>query len=202
MNDESAKTDHSRDRRLGFILLFSWVIFFAAFVLIVSIFVGPGELIEALDELEEAETQQVSLDRRIPSTLKPLTETAPTSLISNRAYVPFYRTLYVEEDRAVSKLAATLSVHNTSSENGLIVNKLTYFDGNGETIVERLKEPHILPPLASAEFYVGQQQSEIAAAVLEWSGEAASSPPLIEAIIVGKYGAKGFSVISRGVKLP
>ena len=205
MNDESIKTDQSRDRRLFFIFHFSWVAFVAVFALLMRIIVGQGEVIEDFDELEEAETRQVSLDKRFPTTLKPLTETAPASMISKQAYVPFYRTLYVAEDRAVNKLAATLSVHNTSSEHGLIVNTLTYYDGNGEKINELMKEPHVLRPLASAEFHVGQKQpgtAHVAAAVIGWSGEASISPPLIEAIIVGKYGTKGFSVISRGVELP
>ena len=156
MNDESVKTDQSRDRRLVFLFHFSWVAFVAVFALLMRIIIGQGELIEDFDELEEAETRQVSLDRRFPSTLKPLTETAPATLISKQSYVPFYRTLYVAEDRAVNKLAATLSVHNTSSEHALILNTLTYFDGNGEVVDEPMKEPHVLPPLASAEFYVCQ----------------------------------------------
>lgn len=205
MNDESVKTDPSRDKRLLFILHFSWITLAVVMALLMRVLVGQSEIIADLEEYEAAETQQISLDDRLPSTLKPMTGTTPAGLVSNQVYLPFYRTLYVEEDRAVNKLYATLSVHNTSTEHGLIINKLTYFDDAGEVTSERLEEPHVLPPMASAEFYVGPQQPETAktaAAVLEWSSEASINPPLVEAIIVGKYGPKGFSMISRGVSLP
>ena len=42
----------------------------------------------------------------------------------------------------------------------------------------------------------------IAATVVEWRGEASMTPPLIEAIVIGKYGAKGFSIHSHGVSRP
>lgn len=205
MNDQSVKPDGPGDKRLLFILHFSWVTLAVVMALLMRVLIGQSEIIADLEELEEAETQLISLDDRLPSTLKPLTGTASAGLVSTRVYLPFYRTLYVEEDRAVNKLYATLSVHNTSSEHGLIINKLTYFDDVGEVTSERLKEPHVLPPMASAEFYVGPQQPEtakVAAALLEWSSEEVISPPLVEAIIAGKYGAKGFSMISRGVSLP
>ena len=205
MNDQSIAPDSARDKRLLFILHFSWVTLAVVMALLMRVLVGQSEIIEDLEELEEAETQQISLDDRLPATLKPLAGTAPAALVSNKIYLPFYRTLYVEEDRAVNKIYATLSVHNTSSEHDLIINKLTYFDDMGEMTSERLKEAHVLPPMASAEFYVGPQQPEtakVAAALLEWSSEASISPPLVEAIIAGKYGAKGFSMISRGVSLP
>ena len=205
MNDQSVKSDRAREKRLTFILHFSWITFVAVMALLMRVIVGQSEIIEDLEEFEETETQQISLDRRLPATLKPMTETASSTLASNRVYLPFYRTLYVEEDRAVNNLYATLSIHNTSSEHELVLDRLTYFDGAGEMISEPLSESHVLAPMASAEFYVGPQQpetAETAAAMVMWSGEASISPPLVEAIIVGKYGAKGFSVISRGVSLP
>ena len=59
--------------------------------------------------------------------------------------------------------------------------------------------------MASAEFYIDRGDSEadaIAATVVEWSGDTGITPPLIEAIVIGKYGAKGFSIHSRGLDLP
>lgn len=119
--------------------------------------------------------------------------------------MPLYRNLYIGEHRALKILAATLSIHNTSSKYPLILTNLTYFDGDGEATVERLGEPHVLPPMAAAEVYIDHGELDtapIATAVVGWSGDASITPPLIEAVIVGKYGAKGFSVLSRGVSLP
>ena len=104
------------------------------------------------DAREKTATVPVSLDRPLPPTLEPLTEPMSAPLVSGSVYVPLYRTLYVGQERAVNKLSATLSIHNTSSKHGLILNKLAYYDGKGEAVVEPLKEPHILPPMAAAEF--------------------------------------------------
>lgn len=202
MVDRPEENSNSNTRRLAFIYYLSWISFIVIFALAMKFLVGSPEL---LDDLDELETEQVSLEHRIPPTLQPLTKPLSKSLASRQVYVPFYRTLYVGENRAVKKLPATLSIHNTSTEHPLIVTKLTYYDGNGQVIVERLEKPHVLPPMAAAEFYIEPSQSDstkIAATLLEWTSEAPISPPLIEAIVVGKYGAKGFSVLIRGINIP
>ena len=59
--------------------------------------------------------------------------------------------------------------------------------------------------MAAAEFYIDPVQSgsaTVASTIVVWSSETAITPPLVEAIVVGKYGAKGFSVLIRGVDLP
>jgi len=192
-------------RRLVFIFLFGWIAVVALLVLLMRFWMSPSKFLESLDALEEAETSTVSLDGPLPSTLEPVPAPSEASLASGSVYVPLYRTLYVGESRAVNKLSATLSIHNTSSEHSLILTKLTYLDGKGEAISELLKEPHALRPMASAEFYIDQGQSDtatVAATVVEWSSQASITAPLIEAIVVGKYGAKGFAIHNRGVSMP
>lgn len=195
----------SQERRLALIIIFGFVAVVAAMALLMRVLVGPAEFLDNLDGLEEAETVNVNLDGLLPPVLEPLPASSDAPTVSNPVYVPLYRTLYVGENRAVNKLSATLSIHNTSLEHALILRKLTYYDSNGETVSRPLTEPHALPPMASAEFYIDQGQSgtaTVAAAVVKWSGHASVAKPLIEAIVVGKYGAKGFSIHSRGVNMP
>ena len=205
MGELSQERDEHLGRRLTYIFLFGWIAVVAAMALLMRVLVGPAKLLENLEALEAAETVNVSLDGPLPATLEPLPGPLAASLASNSVYVPLYRTLYVGENRAVNKLSATLSVHNTSSEHSLILKKLTYLDGKGEAISELLREPHALPPLASAEFHIDHGQSDtatVAATVVEWSSQDSSTTPLIEAILIGKYGAKGFAIHSRGVSTP
>ena len=205
MGDLSRKRDVRQERRLLYIFHFGWITVVALVALLMRVLVGPPEFVENLDALEEAETVNVSLDGPLPPTLVPLSAPLAASLVFDSVYIPLYRTLYVGDNRAVNKLSATLSIHNTSSEHPLILGKLTYYDGKGEAISEPLKEPHALPPMASAEFYIDHGQSDnatVAATVVEWSSQASITTPLIEAIVVGKYGAKGFSIHSRGVSMP
>lgn len=201
MVDLSEEYDLRQQRRITFIFHFTWIIGFAVFVLLMRMWLDPWGVAEDLEALEQAETEIVDLDRPLPDTLMPLTTPLPTSAVSETVYVPLYRSLYVGEKRALKILAATLSIHNTSLQHPLIINSLTYFDGNGEVVVEQVAEPHVLPPLAAAELYIDYGESDtapIASAVVHWSGDKDITSPLVEAVIVGKYGAKGFSVLSRG----
>ena len=201
----SEKPKTRENQRSALIFHLTWITFIAVLAFLMRILIDPYELAEDLGEMDTVETVKVELDGPLPSTLKPLGEPLPDSLVSNAVYVPLYRTLYVGEERAVNKLSATLSIHNTSSKQPLVLKKVTYFDGGGTAIVERLAEPHLLPPMASAEFYIDSAElnsAAIAATVVEWGGHSPINPPLIEAIVIGKYGAKGFSIHSRGVELP
>lgn len=205
MPDAREQPSTRGDQRLALMFHLAWITAAAVIILLMRVLVDPHELGEDLSALDEAETVKVEIAGRLPSTLEPLTEPLPASLASNVVYVPLFRTLYVGQERAVNKLSATLSIHNTSPKHALVLNKLTYFDGAGEAIEESLESPHVLLPMASAEFYIDPSESDaaaIAATVVEWSGETSITPPLVEAIVIGKYGAKGFSIHSRGVSLP
>jgi hypothetical protein len=205
MVDRDDKSSNMDNRRLTLIFHFSWITVIVVFTVMMRILIGPPEILEELDELETIDSEKVTLDRKIPATLKPMSEPLSEGLKAKSIYLPFYRTLYVGENRVVKKLPATLSVHNTSLEHPVILRKLTYYDRNGKVITERLDKPHLLSPMASAEFYIDPEQlgsDIIASTIVDWSSEENISPPLIEAIVVGKYGTKGFSVLIRGVDLP
>lgn len=190
------------ERRLAFIMHLSWITGFAIFVLLMRVWVDPFSVEEDLEALDAQETELIAESRPLPATLKPLAEPLPDGVRAGTFYIPMYRSLYVGDNRIVKKLAATLSIHNTSTVHPLILTRLTYFDGNGEATVERLEAPHSLPPMASAEFYIDKTDlntATIGSAIVEWSGDASMTPPVVEAIMIGKYGVKGFSVLSRGV---
>lgn len=200
--------EHSKrqERLTVFLFHFSWITLISVFALLMRVWLGPPDnLAEDLNAFDEAETDIVSYDFALPPTLQPLTDPLPASPVSNSVHVPLYRSLYVGEHRTLKSLAGTLSIHNTSSEHPLILTNLTYFDGNGEATIERLEAPYVLPPMASAEIFIDHEEADtapVATAVVGWSGHASITPPLIEAVIIGKYGTKSFSVLSRGVSLP
>lgn len=205
MADVSEQSNKNQQRRLAFIFHISWFSGFLIIVLLIRLLGNPYGLSDDLDELEMADTESIDSAPPLPPTLTPQTEPLPMSAVSETVYVPLYRSLYVGEQRALKILSGTLSIHNTSSKFPLLLTNLTYLNGNGETTVERLRKPHFLPPLAAAEFYIDHAESDaasVASAVVQWSGDSAITPPLIEAVIIGKYGSKGFSILSRGVSFP
>ncbi len=119
--------------------------------------------------------------------------------------MPLYSSLYVGGHRSLKNLSATLSLRNTSADQALIVTAVTYFDDNGKAVAELLDVPHVLAPMTTAEFYIdqsGTSEGPAATVVVEWGAETSLAPPLIEAVILGNYGAKSISFVSRGENRP
>ena len=85
-------------RQRGFTLV-ELIVVLAIFALLMRIIIDPAELIDDLHELEAIETEQINSDRLLPPSLEPLTTAVPESYSSKLIYVPFYRTLYVGENR-------------------------------------------------------------------------------------------------------
>jgi hypothetical protein len=158
-----------------------------------------------LAAIEEADTNQEDLDGPLPPALQPLTGPPPAFPVSGSVYVPLYSSLYVGGHRSLKNLSATLSLRNTSADQALVVTSVTYFDENGKAVVELLDVPHVLAPMATAEFYTDQSGTPggpAATVIVRWGAETSINPPLIEAVILGNYGAKSISFVSRGENHP
>lgn len=68
MTNPSEERYKRQQRRITFIFHFSWITVFSVLVLLMRVWIGPVNLAEDLDALEEAETENVSLDRPLPPT--------------------------------------------------------------------------------------------------------------------------------------
>ncbi len=154
-----------------------------------------------LAAIEEADTEEEDPNRPLPPALQPLSGPLPALVVSGSVYVPLYSSLYVGGQRSLKNLSATLSLRNTSADQALIVTSMTYFDANGKAVVDLLDVPHALAPMATAEIYTDQSGTSggpVATVVVKWGAETAVAPPLVEAVIIGNYGAKSISFVSRG----
>ena len=59
--------------------------------------------------------------------------------------------------------------------------------------------------MTTAELYIDQSvvsPNPVAAVVVEWASTASTAPLLAEAVIVGSYGTKSISFVSRGESQP
>ena len=59
--------------------------------------------------------------------------------------------------------------------------------------------------MATAKFYIDQSRAQggpVAAVVARWAAEISIAPPLVEAVILGHYGTKSISFVSRGENRP
>jgi hypothetical protein len=198
------KSEGQYGRLQKFILLVffgGWIGAVVAFALFMRAWIPDVDLKADLAAIEEADTEEANLDGPLPPTLQPLSGPLPAFPVSGSVYVPLYSSLYVGGRRSLKNLSATLSLRNTSADQALIVTSVTYFDGNGKAVVELLDAPHVLAPMATAEFYTDQSSTSggpVAAVIVGWGAETSITPPLIEAVILGKYGAKSISFVSRG----
>ena len=202
------KSEGQYGRLQKFILLVffgGWIGAVVVFALFMRAWIPDVDLKADLAAIEEADTDEANLDGPLPPSLQPLSGPLPAFPVSGSVYVPLYSSLYVGGRRSLKNLSATLSLRNTSADQALIVTSVTYFDGIGKAVVELLDVPHVLAPMATAEFYTNQSSTSggpVAAVIVGWGAETSIAPPLIEAVILGNYGAKSISFVSRGETRP
>ncbi len=203
---EKSEEQYGRLRKfILYVFFLGWMATIAVGALLMRAWVPDIDLKADLADIEEADTDQVDLDGPLPTALQPITGTSPVYSVYGSVYVPLYSSLYVGGHRSLKNLSATLSLRNTSADQALVVISVTYFDANGKAVVKLLDAPHVLPPMATAEFYADQSSMRggpVATVIVTWGAETSISPPLIEAVILGNYGAKSISFVSRGENHP
>lgn len=123
----------------------------------------------------------------------------PESLVTQgrSVYVPAYSHIYWGTGEAVP-LAITLSVRNTDAAEPIRIDRVRYYDGDGELVREQPEAPLVLAPMATASFLVEAQDPSGGSGanfLVDWSARDSVSMPLIEAVMVGD---DGLSFKSRG----
>jgi hypothetical protein len=122
---------------------------------------------------------------------------ADTVAKGRAVYVPGYSHIY-SSGGAGMLLETTLSVRNTDPEHPILIDRVRYFDGDGNLIRELAEEPLVLRPMQTVSFLVEQQDTAGGSGanfVVEWSAQERINRPIIEAIMIGDG---GLSFKSRG----
>jgi len=154
--------------------------------------------------LETASTVDVGAGDPPHPGLTPLSGAVPAFEQSGSIYVPVYSSVYVGNRRSLSNLAATLSIRNTAEDQELVVTRVDYFDGQGRLVRSLLDAPHGLAPMSTAEFFLDVDEPRGgpgANFLVTWGARAAISAPLVEAVMIGSYGLRSISIVSRGREL-
>jgi hypothetical protein len=115
-------------------------------------------------------------------------------------YVPIYSNILVGEGARPTEMAATMAIRNTDREREIYITNVTYYDTAGQLIETYLDGVYGLGPMASAFILinVSDQRGGLGANfVVTWRTEAEVSDPVVEAIMVGASGTKGFSFTSQ-----
>jgi hypothetical protein len=122
---------------------------------------------------------------------------------SHTIYVPAYSSIRLGSiERGVVDLATTLSIHNISEDRPLTILRADYFDTSGNLIRHYVPEPITILPLGTVEAFVPVQDTRGGTGanfIVEWAAAQPTIEPLVEAIMIGTEGTKGFTFTSRGV---
>ena len=116
-------------------------------------------------------------------------------------YVPIYSDIYVDDQNQKVLLAATLSVRNTSFTDSLFISKIDYFNTDGQLVRSYLKNTIGLPPMATINYVIERDDDTGgpgANFIVSLNGKKASLYPLVQAVMIGQSGNKGFSFTTTG----
>ena len=125
--------------------------------------------------------------------------------VHQASYVPVYSHIYYDGGRPYL-LEAMLSIRNIDTKRAVYVSVVAYYDTNGrlsKKLVDRLIK---LGPLQTIDFLV--ERHDVAGGsganfIVEWhAASSATSPPLIEAVMVGRSGTNAISFVRKGEPLP
>jgi hypothetical protein len=118
-----------------------------------------------------------------------------------RTYVPVYSSVMAMSGRTRIDFSVTLSVHNTSAKEPLILRRLDYFNTAGVLIEAYLERPVAIRPFGTVQINVPQDDVRGGLGgnfVVDWEASGAANEPIIEAVMLSSIGTQGYSVLSVG----
>jgi hypothetical protein len=127
---------------------------------------------------------------------------AAASLINRGTfYVPAFSSLRVSAGRTRIDFAVTLSIHNASETDPLVVNRIDYFDTAGTLVQHYVAQPIALKPFGTVEIFIAAEDirgGTGANFVVGWAATGPIAEPVVETIMLGNIGTAGFSFASVG----
>jgi hypothetical protein len=124
-----------------------------------------------------------------------------TPKIEASVYVPAYAQIRIGSGRGRLDLATTLSVHNSSRDSPIILRSITYHNTEGDLIEQYLGRPVALRPLGTIEIFVPDDDLRAGSGanfIVNWASVSPVPEPVIEAVMIGRIGATGYSFVSQG----
>lgn len=119
-------------------------------------------------------------------------------------YVPIYSDIYVDKQNQKALLAATLSIRNTSFQDSLFISKIDYFNTDGNLVRSYIENPISLLPMGTINYVIEKEDDTGgpgANFIVEISAKNKEVRPLIQAIMIGKSGNKGFAFSTDGYSI-
>jgi hypothetical protein len=137
---------------------------------------------------------------RFQSSLVPAPAAAEIA-VRQSVYVPVYSSLVGSGGAARLDLAVTLSVRNTSATLPLVIEHIDYYDTAGNLVEHYVPATVAIRPFGTIEILIPTDDvrgGTGANFVVDWGATQPISEPVIEAVMVGSSGSRGFAFISPG----
>lgn len=126
---------------------------------------------------------------------------SPEAVVGGTVYIPVYSHIYQHNRQKTFNLTATLSLRNTDLASSITLQRVYYYDSNGQLVTQYLDEPMQLSPLSSTSFVVEEEdlRGGVGANFLVlWEAQAPVSDPIIEAVMISTTQQQGISFVSGG----
>ena len=118
-------------------------------------------------------------------------------------YVPIYSDIYISKLDQKSLLSATLSIRNTSPADSLFVSTIDYYNTGGDLVKSFITHPIGLAPMATVNYVIEKEDTSggSGANFIVKLNSDKDIKPLIQAIMIGENGNKGFSFSTDGYSI-
>ena len=121
--------------------------------------------------------------------------------VRGAVYVPAYSSVLVDRGQLRIDFSVTLCIHNASAEKPLVVERIAYYDATGGLVQAYLTSPVAVRPLGTLEVQVPIRDTRggtSAKFVVDWAGAGPIAEPVMEALILGAEGTRGYSFVGQG----
>jgi len=119
-------------------------------------------------------------------------------------YVPIYSDIYFDEANQKTLLSATLSIRNTSYTDSLYVSKIDYFNTHGDLVKSYIDKTISLMPMATVNYVIEREDESGGAGanfIVNLSAKTNRIKPIVQAVMIGQSGNKGFSFATDGYSI-
>lgn len=123
---------------------------------------------------------------------------------SDVIYVPIYSDVYIDSNNQNSLLAATLSIRNTSYTDSLFISAIDYFNTDGSLVRSYVENQISLRPMATINYVIEREDDTGGAGanfIVKISSKSKDTKPIIQAVMVGQNGNKGFAFTTDGYSI-
>jgi hypothetical protein len=121
--------------------------------------------------------------------------------VSGGFYVPAYSSVAMSQGKLRVDFSVTLSVHNASESQPLVVRRIAYFNTAGKMVESYLKSPVALKPLATVSIFIPTDDlrgGTGANFIVDWAASGEIAEPAVEALMVGGIANAHYAFISQG----